>query len=152
VILVTKFSINSSVSSSYFIQHSMLGVRCSRFIFFSKPSPFRLQTLRPASNLNRPKASPQPCNPSDIILTYNHYSLTMQDMKTSSLTIRLDKDLSDLLTQASQRSKKNRSEIAREAIRRQLRLEKFEEIRKRVMPFAEARGYLTDEDIFSQIS
>jgi len=53
----------------------------------------------------------------------------MQDMKTSSLTIRLDKDLSDLLMQASQRSKKNRSEIAREAIRRQLRLEKFEEIR-----------------------
>jgi len=31
--------------------------------------------------------------------------------------------------QSSQRSKKNRSEIAREAIRRQLRLEKFEEIR-----------------------
>ena len=76
----------------------------------------------------------------------------MQDMKTSSLTIRLDKDLSDLLMQSSQRSNKNRSEIAREAIRRQLRLEKFEEIRKRVMPFAEARGYLTDEDIFSQIS
>ena len=31
--------------------------------------------------------------------------------------------------QSSQRSKKNRSEIAREAIRRQLRLDKFEEIR-----------------------
>ena len=64
-----------------------------------------------------------------MILTYNHFGLTMQDMKTSSLTIRLDKDLSDLLMQASQRSKKNRSEIAREAIRRQLRLDKFEEIR-----------------------
>jgi predicted transcriptional regulator len=73
-------------------------------------------------------------------------------MKISSLTIRLDKDLDALLTKASQRSGKNRSEIAREALRRQLRLEQFEEIRKRVMPFAEARGYLTDEDVFSQIS
>ena len=73
-------------------------------------------------------------------------------MKTSSLTIRLDKDLEALLTKASERSGKNRSVIAREAIRRQLRLEQFEEIRKRVMPFAEARGYLTDEDVFSHIS
>ena len=73
-------------------------------------------------------------------------------MKTSSLTIRMDKDLDALLTKASQRSGKNRSVIAREALRRQLRLEHFEEIRKRVMPFAEARGYLTDEDVFSQIS
>jgi len=73
-------------------------------------------------------------------------------MKTSSLTIRLDEDLDALLTRASQRSGKNRSVIAREALRRQLRLEQFEEIRKRVMPFAEARGYLTDEDVFSRIS
>jgi predicted transcriptional regulator len=73
-------------------------------------------------------------------------------MKTSSLTIRLDKDLDALLTKASRRSGKNRSVIARDALRRQLRLEQFEEIRKRVLPFAEARGYLTDEDVFSQIS
>ena len=73
-------------------------------------------------------------------------------MKTTSLTIRLDKDLDKLLTNSSKRSGRNRSEIAREALRRQLRLEQFEMLRKRVMPFAEARGYLTDEDIFSEIS
>jgi predicted transcriptional regulator len=76
----------------------------------------------------------------------------MFDMKTSSLTIRLDEDLEAMLVKASRRSGKNRSVIARDALRRQLRLEQFEDIRKRVMPFAEARGYLTDEDIFSQIS
>jgi predicted transcriptional regulator len=76
----------------------------------------------------------------------------MYDMKTALLTIRLDKDLDRLLAKASRRSGKNRSEIAREALRRQLRLEQFEELRKRMMPFAEARGYLTDEDIFSEIS
>jgi predicted transcriptional regulator len=73
-------------------------------------------------------------------------------MKIASLTIRLDKNLDDLLTNTSKRSGKNRSEIVREAIRRQLRLEQFEEIRKRIMPFAEARGLLTDEDIFTRIS
>lgn len=73
-------------------------------------------------------------------------------MKTATLTIRVDKNLDNLLAKASRKSGKNRSEIAREALRRQLRLEQFEEIRKRVMPFAEARGLLTDEDIFSRVS
>jgi len=73
-------------------------------------------------------------------------------MKTATLTIRLDKDLDDLLSRASKQSGRSRSEIAREALRRQLRLNEFEELRKRIMPFAEARGYLTDEDIFSQVS
>ena len=76
----------------------------------------------------------------------------MLDMKTATLTIRLDKDLDDLLSRASKQSGRSRSEIAREALRRQLRLNEFEELRKRIMPFAEARGYLTDEDIFSQVS
>ncbi len=73
-------------------------------------------------------------------------------MKTATLTIRLDNDLDTLLYKASKRSGRNRSEIARNALRRQLRLEQFEEIRKRIMPFAEARGFLTDEDVFSQVS
>jgi predicted transcriptional regulator len=73
-------------------------------------------------------------------------------MKTSSLTIRLDKDLESLLTKASKQSGKNRSEIAREALRRQLRISQFEALRKRIMPFAEARGFLTDEDVFSKVS
>jgi len=73
-------------------------------------------------------------------------------MKTSTLTIRLDKDLDDLLTKASRRSGRNRSEIARGALRRQLRISQFEALRRRMMPFAEARGYLTDEDVFAEVS
>jgi predicted transcriptional regulator len=73
-------------------------------------------------------------------------------MKSMSCTIRLDPELGRLLAKASRRSGKSRSEIAREAPRRQLRLAQFEEMRKRIMPFAETRGYLTDEDIFSEIS
>jgi predicted transcriptional regulator len=73
-------------------------------------------------------------------------------MKTTTLTIRLDEDLDKLLSQAARVSGKNRSEIAREALRRQLRVSRFETLRRRIMPFAEARGYLTDEDVFRDVS
>ena len=77
---------------------------------------------------------------------------TLYDMKTNILTIRLDKDLDALLAKASRLSGKNRSEVAREALRRQLRISQFEALRRKIMPFAEARGYLTDEDIFRDVS
>ena len=73
-------------------------------------------------------------------------------MKTTTLTIRLDEDLDRLLLKAARKSGKNRSEIAREALRRQLRISQFEAMRRRIMPFAEARGYLTDEDVFRDVS
>ena len=73
-------------------------------------------------------------------------------MKTRTITIRIDEDLSILLDNVSKRTGRNCSDIAREALRRQLRVTRFENLRKRVMPFAEARGYLTDEDVFAAIS
>ena len=73
-------------------------------------------------------------------------------MKTTTLTIRMDDDLFALLDRASKRTGRNRSDIAREALRRQLRVTRFENLRKRVMPFAEARGYLTDDDVFKDVS
>ncbi|MBA7657745.1 hypothetical protein ES703_65687 [subsurface metagenome] len=76
----------------------------------------------------------------------------MYDMKTSTITIRLDGDLDKLLTDVSRESGRSRSEVAREALRRQLSVSQFEVLRKRSMPFAEARGFLTDEDVFNEIS
>lgn len=77
---------------------------------------------------------------------------TMYDMKTSTLTIRLDPDLEDQLDRLAKQSGRSRSEIARDALRRQLAVLQFEQARRQVMPFAEARGYLTDEDIFKAVS
>lgn len=62
-------------------------------------------------------------------------------MKTMTLTSRLDEDLDKLLRKAAKQSGKNRSEISREALKRQLRLSQFEALRKKIMPFAEARGF-----------
>ena len=77
---------------------------------------------------------------------------TLYYMKTATLSIRLDEDLDRLLGKASKQVGRSRSEVAREALRRQLRLMQFETVRRRMMPFAEARGFLADEDVFSQIS
>ena len=73
-------------------------------------------------------------------------------MKTSALTIRLDPELERQLDRLARQSGRSRSEIARDALRRQLAVLQFEQARRQVMPFAEARGYLTDEDIFNAIS
>jgi predicted transcriptional regulator len=68
------------------------------------------------------------------------------------VTIRLDKELERLLDKFCRRSKRKRSDVVRDALRRQLSLLMFEQLRHKAMPFAEARGYLTDEDIFKAVS
>lgn len=87
-----------------------------------------------------------------LLLTLNPKCLTLSCMKAATLTIRLDKDLEHLLSEVSRQSGRSRSEIARDALRRQLRIRQFEALRKKIMPFAEARGYLTDEDVFRDVS
>ena len=72
-------------------------------------------------------------------------------MKTS-ITIRLDEDLEKMLNQVSRRAGRTRSEVVRDALKRQLSLAMFEQLREEVLPFAEARGYLTDEDLFQDVS
>ena len=76
----------------------------------------------------------------------------MYDMKTNMLSIRLDHDMERLLARVSKESGKTRSEVARDALRRQLRVSQFENLRRRIMPFAEHRGFLTDEDVFKKLS
>ena len=73
-------------------------------------------------------------------------------MKTSTVTIRLDPGLEKDLDRAAERSGRSRSEVVRDALRRQLALAQFDELRRRIMPLAEAHGYLTDEDVFRDIS
>ena len=72
-------------------------------------------------------------------------------MKTS-ITIRLDDDLERMLDQVTQRAGRTRSDVIRDALRRQLSILMFEQLRKEALPFAEARGYLTDEDVFRDVS
>ena len=68
------------------------------------------------------------------------------------ITIRLDEELDKMLNQVSRKLKRSRSEVVRDSLRRQLSIHIFEALRKTALPFAERKGFLTDEDIFNEIS
>ncbi len=73
-------------------------------------------------------------------------------MGDSVVTIRLDRALARQLARLSKRLGRTRSDVVRDALRRQLALLQFEDLRQRLAPFAEARGYLTDDDVFRDVS
>ena len=73
-------------------------------------------------------------------------------MKAAAVTIRLDPELQRLLDEVCKQSGRTRSDILREALRRHLSIHRFEQLRRQVLPFAEARDYLTDEDVNSIVS
>lgn len=69
-----------------------------------------------------------------------------------TLTIRLDEKLERELARLAKQSGRTKSEVAREALRRQLAIQKFRALRREAMPYSAAAGYLTDEDVFRSIS
>ncbi len=73
-------------------------------------------------------------------------------MKSSVLTLRLDRDLERDLDALAAATGRSRSDMAREALRRRIAVLRFEQARRGVLPFAEARGYLSDEDVFRDVS
>lgn len=77
---------------------------------------------------------------------------TMWCMKNRSLTIRLEDDLEQELEAVCAETGRSRGEIVRDALRRQLQLMRFERLRRQALPFGEAAGWLTDDDVFAAIS
>jgi predicted transcriptional regulator len=76
----------------------------------------------------------------------------LQCLTMNTLTIRLPNDLKSDLQRLSREQSKPVSDIVRESIRRYVAIEKFRALRKKTLPFAEAQGFLTDEDVFRAIS
>ena len=70
----------------------------------------------------------------------------------STLTIRLDPKLEKALAKIARSSGRTKSEIAREALERQVAVARFRELRRKTLPFAEAQGLVTDEDVFNVVS
>ena len=70
----------------------------------------------------------------------------------SAITIRLDDELDKMLNQVSRNLRRSRSEVIRDSLRRQLTILLFDGLRDKAIPYAEKKGYLTDEDVFREIS
>ncbi len=69
-----------------------------------------------------------------------------------TLTIRIPDDLREGLQELSRNENKPVSDIVRESLKRYLAISRFRRLKNRVLPFAEAQGILSDEDIFTMIS
>ena len=69
-----------------------------------------------------------------------------------TLTIRLDDKLERELARLAKRTGRTKSEVAREALRRHLSGQRFRALRGKAMPYAAAAGYLTDGDVFRDVS
>lgn len=68
-----------------------------------------------------------------------------------TLTLRLPAKLSRDLTAASKQAKLTKSDLARDAIERQMRVWRFEQARARLVPRAQKLGIYTDEDVFRHL-
>lgn len=71
---------------------------------------------------------------------------------STTLTIRLDDKLDTELNRLTQETGRTKSALVRDFIRRQIALARFERARQLIEPAAERAGYLTDEDIFRDVS
>jgi len=69
-----------------------------------------------------------------------------------TLTIRIPDDLREGLQQLSKSENKPVSDIVRESLKRYLAIHRFRQLRNMTLPFAEAQGILSDDDVFSMIS
>lgn len=73
-------------------------------------------------------------------------------MKSATVTIRIDAKLERELNLLSRQLGRSRSDLVRDALRRQLALARFEQARRAMLPRAEAQGFLTDEEVFVDVS
>jgi predicted transcriptional regulator len=69
----------------------------------------------------------------------------------SILTLRLDDKLERALRQESEAAGVSKSDVARAALERYLRLRRFERSREKAVALAEAQGLFTDDDVFCRL-
>jgi predicted DNA-binding protein len=67
-------------------------------------------------------------------------------MKT--LTIRIPDEFQQALLKISAEEKKTVSDLVRESIQKLIKIESFRIVRNRMIPSAENKGIVTDEDVF----
>jgi len=85
-------------------------------------------------------------------LCYNVLQIERRLLMRGTITIRLPEKLQRDLDRVIKAEKTSKSDVIRDAIERYIALKRFQQLRKKVLPFAEAEGLVTDEDIFKAIS
>jgi predicted transcriptional regulator len=70
----------------------------------------------------------------------------------STLNVRIPERLRRDLEKVAKSEDRPVSEVVRESLRRYVAVQRFRSLRKKTLPFAEAQGFLTDDDVFRAIS
>ncbi len=68
-----------------------------------------------------------------------------------SISISLPEDLKAELDEAVRAEGVSRSDVVREAVREYLFIRRFRALRQELIPYAEAAGVFTDEDVFRAV-
>ncbi len=69
-----------------------------------------------------------------------------------TVTVSLTKEISSELDALVKRSGKRRSQIVKDASRRQIAIERFRDLREKFVPKGVVAGFHTEEDVFEAIS
>jgi len=69
-----------------------------------------------------------------------------------AITIRIPEVIRKQLQEISRIEQKPVSDLVRESLRKFIAIHRFRKLRNMTLPFAEAQGILTDEDVFKEIS
>jgi len=70
----------------------------------------------------------------------------------TTLTIRLPEELKQTLQSLCKAENKALSDLVRESLNNYLTVKRFRALRSKALPFAEAAGYLTDDDVFELLT
>jgi predicted transcriptional regulator len=70
----------------------------------------------------------------------------------STMTIRIPDPLRKQLAALCKQQGRPMSDLVRDSLRRYVAIQRFHALRAKAMPFAEAHGFLADEDIFKAFS
>jgi Arc/MetJ-type ribon-helix-helix transcriptional regulator len=69
-----------------------------------------------------------------------------------TLTVSLPREMRREVARAAKKQRLTASEYVRDAVRRKLSLDAFDETRRALVPQARAQGIYTDEDVFKIVS
>jgi predicted transcriptional regulator len=69
-----------------------------------------------------------------------------------TFTFRIPEELRKELREISRAEGKTFSDLVRESLQRYIAIYRFRKLRNMVLPFAEAQGILTDEDVYKEVS
>jgi predicted transcriptional regulator len=70
----------------------------------------------------------------------------------TAVTIRIPTELQSKLRKVCKKQNRSASDVLRESLRRYLAAEQLRELRDELRPYAQAAGFVSDDDVFKAVS